>query len=97
MIFLSDAGKTIKTKYKSIILKYSSFFLFIVSYYIFYLSLERCLLGEDPCGNNLKWIYRKFIQVVVSCELLAYLIFKIIFLNLSKLHLIHSLIVFSLA
>ncbi len=96
MIFLSDAGKTIKTKYKSIILKYSSFFLFIVSYYIFYLSLERCLLGEEPCGNNLKWIYRKFIQVVVSCELLAYLIFKIIFLNLSKLHLIHSLIVFSL-
>ena len=72
MIFLSETGKTIKTKHKSILLKSSSFFLFIISYYIFYLSLERCLLGEEPCGNNLKWIYRKFIQVVISCELIYY-------------------------
>ena len=77
-------------------IKYSSFFLFITSYYIFYLSLEPCLLGEDICGNNLKWIFKKFVQLVISCELVVYLIYKIIFMNLSKLHLIHLLIVFVL-
>ena len=77
-------------------IKYSSFFLFITSYYIFYLSLEPCLLGEDICGNNLKWIFKKFVQLIISCELVVYLIYKIIFMNLSKLHLIHLLIVFVL-
>ena len=94
MILLFDFVKTIKTKYKFFILEYSSFFLFILAYYFFYLSLERCLLGEEPCGNNLKWIYKKFIQLVISCELVTYLIFRIIFQNLSKLHLIHLLLIF---
>ena len=96
MIFLLEIGIIIKKQYNNILLKHSSFFLFIISYYIFYLSLEPCLLGEDPCGNNLKWIYKKFVELVISCELVVYLIYKIIFMNLSKLHLIHLLMVFVL-
>jgi hypothetical protein len=96
MIFLLEIGKIIKQQYSNILLKHSSFFIFIISYYIFYLSLEPCLLGEDPCGNNLKWIYKKFVELVISCELVVYLIYKIIFMNLSKLHLIHLLMVFVL-
>ena len=59
-------------------------FLFISSYFFYYLSLEPCLDGEEICGNKMKWIYKKIAQIIISCEIISYLIIKyffIIYLN----------------
>ena len=76
--------------------KISTFFLFIFAYVLYFLSLEACYEGEEICGNNMKWIYKKIIQIILSCELITYLITKILFYNLSKLHLFHLFLIFLL-
>jgi len=69
--------------------KYCAYILFIIAYILYYLSLERCLDGEELCGNNMKWIYTKVGELILSCELISYLILKMTFNYISKLHLIH--------
>ena len=36
--------------------KYFDIFLYLIAYIFYYLSLERCLEGEELCGNNMAWI-----------------------------------------
>ena len=69
--------------------KYCTYILFLIAYILYYLSLERCLDGEELCGNNMKWIYTKVGELILSCELISYLILKMTFNYISKLHLIH--------
>ena len=83
-------------KVKLFISKHYNAILFISSYIIFYLSLEKCLMGEEICGNNMKWIYTKVFEIILSCEIISYLVVKMLFYDLSKLNLIHLIIIFSL-
>lgn len=83
-------------KVKFFISKHYNAILFISSYIIFYLSLEKCLMGEEICGNNMKWIYTKVFEIILSCEIISYLVVKMLFYDLSKLNLIHLIIIFSL-
>ena len=69
--------------------KYSDFILYLIAYILYNLSLESCFEGEEKCGNNMKWIYKKLIELILSCELISFLIGKIIFGYSSKLHIIH--------
>ena len=79
-------------------IKYLNIFiliLFISSYYLYYLSLEKCLEGNDLCGIKNKWILKKVIQASVSYIILAILIELIIYKIISKFHLFHILILYS--
>ena len=86
----------IKIYVKLKLYKYSTIILFAISYYIYYLSLEPCYKGEDLCGNNMKWIYKKVFQLLLSSEILSLLLVKILCYKSSNLHLIHLLFIFSL-
>ena len=86
----------IKINIKLFIHEYSTLVLFLISYIIYYLSLEPCLDGEEICGNNMKWIYKKLFQIILSCEISVLAIIKILFYDSSKLHFIHLIIVFGI-
>ena len=73
-----------------------TFIIFFIAYIFYYLSLERCLDGEELCGNNMKWIYKKVGELIISCELISFLFLTMIFNYSSKLHLIHLFVVFAL-
>ena len=87
---------TIKKKFKLYFYKYSISVLYIISYYIYYLSLERCLDGEEICGNNMKWIYTKVVELVIASELISVLFALMIFNISTKFHLVHLIVVFVL-
>ena len=86
----------IKRHVKSFLFKYTSSFVFIISYILYYLSLEKCFDGEELCGNNMKWIYTKVFELILSCELISLLIATILFKYVSKFHLIHLFPTFTL-
>ena len=69
-------------------------FLFLISYFLYYLSLEKCLDGEDGCCIRIKWITKKIIELIISCLLISFLLQLIILNQISKLHLLHLIIVF---
>ena len=60
----------IKINVKLILYKNSTFILFIISYIVYYLSLEPCFEGEELCGNNMKWIYKKVFQLILSSQII---------------------------
>ena len=96
MKYLTEKSKAIKRHIKTFLYKYSASFVFIISYILYYLSLEKCFDGEELCGNNMKWIYKKVFELILSCELISLLIATIIFNFTSKFHLIHLVSVFIL-
>ena len=49
--------------------KYFDIFLYLIAYIFYFLSLERCLEGEEICGNNMIWIYKKLVELIISCEI----------------------------
>ena len=62
---------------KLFLFKYSTFILFLIAYIFYYLSLEKCFDGEEICGNNMKWIYKKVFELILSCEIiLLFLIYN---------------------
>ena len=83
----------IKLNVKLLVNNYSNIFLFIISYVIYFFSLEACSDGEELCGNNMKWIYLKITEIIISCQIIVYLLIKIFFFNSSKFHLIHLFLV----
>jgi len=93
---LTKKSKSIKRHVKSFLFKYTALFIFIISYILYYLSLEKCFDGEELCGNNMKWIYTKVFELILSCELISLLIATIIFKLVSKFHLIHLFSTFTL-
>ena len=70
------------------------FLLFFISYYFFYISLEKCLEGEDRCCMKIEWIKKIIIQEIISCIIISILFELIILKILSKFHLFHFLFVF---
>ena len=77
-------------------LKYLFISLFLISYFLFFLSLEKCNEGWDECCIKIKWIKLKLIQALSSIAILIVL-FELMFFNiLSRLNLIHILIMFFL-
>ena len=93
---LTKKSKAIKRHIKTFLYKCSASSVFIISYILYYLSLEKCFDGEELCGNNMKWIYKKVCELILSCELISLLIATIIFNFTSKFHLIHLVSVFTL-
>ena len=87
------------SKINIICLNVISLLLFIASYYFYYLSLEKCLDGEDVCCKRWKWIFRKIKQLIISIILLIFLFFLInwfICFIIGKLdNIINSQIIFS--
>lgn len=77
-------------KYSNIIIV----ILFFLLYIFFFLSLEKCTDGEDECCKKFKWMKKKIIEECVSCILAIILLGLIIFKHISKLHLLHFIIVF---
>ena len=94
MKFIYKSNIIIKQNVKLFLYKYSNFILFLFAYFLYFLSLEPCLEGEELCGNNMEWIYKKLSELILSCELISFLIGKIIFNYSSKLHLIHLVLIF---
>ena len=88
--------KKIHKYIKSLLYKYSTAFVFIISYILYYLSVEKCFDGDEICGNNMKWIYKKLTELIISCELISVLIATIIFNYSSKFHFIHLTAIFIL-
>ena len=76
--------------------KYWTSIIFLIAYILYYLSLEKCIVGEELCGNNMKWIYKKLRELILSCELISFLLLLIVFNYSSKLHIIHIFVIFSL-
>ena len=93
---LTKKSKAIKRHIKTFLYNSSASSVFIISYILYYLSLEKCFDGEELCGNNMKWIYKKVFELILSCELISLLIATIIFNFTSKFHLIHLVSVFTL-
>ena len=96
-----DFNEVIKVKdfkyYKNCIKSFFKSFTVFAFIYLFYLfSLEGCFKGDDICGNNMKWIYTKLTQIIISSEIIVYLIVRILFYKSPKIHLIHLVIVFLL-
>ena len=89
MKYLYCSKKIIKKAIRIFLYNYTDGFLYIIAYLLYYLSLESCLEGEELCGNNMTWIYKKLFELILSCELISFLMIKIIFNYSSKLHIIH--------
>jgi len=84
-----NSKKTFPVIFNAIIL-----LLFIISYYLYYLSLEKCFKGEGQCSKKLDWIKLKLTQYIISVVLII-ILFALIFYNIiSKLHLIHFILIF---
>ena len=81
---------------KKIVFRYSTYIIYIVAYLLYYLSLESCFGGEELCGNNMKWIYTKVTELIISSELISFLLATIIFNYSSKLNFIHIISVYAL-
>ena len=96
-----DFNDIIKIKdynyYKNRILSFcKSFIIFILIYFFYILSLEGCYEGEDRCSIKIKWIYLKIIEELVSCIFLVIAFQLMLFQLISRLHLIHLVIIFPL-
>jgi hypothetical protein len=86
--------KLYKRKYKcSNILVFISF---AFAYILYFCSLEICTLGEHNCCKKMNWIKKKIFEEAVSCILTIVLFELMLLKKISKLHLIHFIIVFFL-
>ena len=79
----------IKKYVKFLFYKYSNCILYLIAYILYFLSLESCLAGEELCGNNMVWIYKKLVELIFSCEIISFLVAKTVFNYSSKLHIFH--------
>ena len=91
---------SIKEKYEFLkiivngIKEFVGLILFCVAYYYYYLSLEKCLKGQENCSLLIDWQFDKVHQEVKSCILTVFILEFLFYNLLSKLHLIHFLLVF---
>ena len=71
-----------------------SLMLFIIAYYFYYLSIEKCLIGENECSQKWNWIKLKVEQLIISTLIIFFLFALIIYKIISKLHLFHFICTF---
>ena len=77
------------------IINFCSILIFVVIYYLYYLSLEKCFQGHSKCSKKVEWIEKK-LKEGLSCSFLLIFLFELMIQKIiSKLHLIHIIIVFS--
>lgn len=69
------------------------YILFFQSYLLYYKSLEKCTKGEDICPTKIIWIKTKIKEVIFSCVIMVVLFELIIYKKISRLHLIHIIII----
>ena len=69
--------------------------LFFASYCFFFLSLEKCISGDDICSQKWEWMKLKAEQLIISTILIIFLMTLIIYKIISKLHLLHFALTFT--
>ena len=69
---------------------------FFLMYLLFFLSLEKCLEGDDICSVKFGWIKKKLKEEIFSVILFEMIFQLMIFKIISKKHLIHIIIIFTL-
>ena len=94
-IIIKDC-KYYREKLKKLIKPILIFVGFGLSYLLYYLSLESCNDGEGACSTYISWIKLKVIEEIISCILLTIMLQTIIFKIISRIHLIHIIIIFIL-
>lgn len=67
---------------------------FFMSYLLYFLSLEKCNLGIGGCSREVMWMITKIIELIISCIIMSILIELIFFKLITKLHLLHIIIIF---
>ena len=94
----SNNGKKSSKVFKSFvnIINYISFFIFIIIYCLYFLSLEKCVYGHRRCSKNTDWIQKKLNEGLLCSFFLLLICEMMIQKIISKLHLIHIIIIFSL-
>ena len=83
-------NKSINKKFEKknrIIFNLISLLLFIISYYFYYLSLEKCLQGDEKNKKKWNWMVSKIIQLIISVVIIIFLGILIIYNLISRLHL----------
>ena len=70
--------------------------LFFISYFFFFLSLEKCFKGEDICCIDYKWMKKKVKEEVISSVITIILLELMLLKKISKFHLLHLIIVYTL-
>ena len=91
-IVIVKCSEYYKKKIFKIITK-KELFGFLIAYILYILSLEKCYEGEDVCSARIYWIFRKVIEEILSCFILAIMLQVVIFGKISRLHLIHIVLV----
>ena len=67
---------------------------FFLTYLLFLLSLEKCYLGIDLCPGRFDWMKLKVIELIISCIILSILIEFMIYGIISRINIIHVIIIF---
>ena len=93
-IIMKDS-KYFKNKIMDILKKLSIVF-FILCYVLYFMSCEKCYDGEDVCSSKVSWIFTKIKEELISCIIMSILLQFILFKKISKIHLIHIPIVFTI-
>ena len=73
------------------------FISFFSAYFFYFLSLEKCKQGVDQCPREIHWIKTKIAEIIISCIIIVVLIeLMIVYKMISKLNLIHIIIIYIL-
>ena len=82
--------------FKKKILKNKVFIGYFLSYSLYFFSLEGCYIGEDFCSDRKKWIKLKVWEEIISAVIMTIIIQLIFFNKISKINIIHTVIIFPL-
>ena len=92
MLFEMMGIKKINKRHKNFLV----FITFFLSYFFFFLSLEKCTQGEDICCGRVSWMKKKVFEESISCIFTIILLQLIIVKKISKLHLFHFIMTYTL-
>ena len=76
------------------LINFCSIFVFICIYYLYYLSLEKCFAGHARCSKKSAWIQKKLNEGLLCSFLLLFMCELMIQKIISKLHLMHLIVIF---
>ena len=88
--------KIARFKYLKLNAQFLAIILFFLSYLLYFLSLEKCLLGLDDCPLEVSWMKKKIKELLISCVISFILIELMIYNKISRLNIIHMMIIFSI-
>ena len=85
-----------KKNLKSIMRKGFIFISFFLIYLFYFFSLEGCYEGEGHCTRHVDWITFKIKEEIISIVINFIMFQLMIFKKISKLHLVHYVIIFGI-